>query len=249
MCQSEGLVQFIAQWYAGCKSRQKFYSVRSQGGSVRKQITGTLTGMALMMVSGTTSAVVLAEYDFKGSVAPTTVDSSLSASDLGAFGITGNLAGDTFNIIDSDANAGDYLYFTLTPANGYTLNLDSLSFTATRSANGGVITIQAKSSLDSTNFLNFSLPVSSNTVTLPNRPSVTTVMVDLSGTAFDAIGSEGITFQLYFTSDNANKTRYTSIDTVTVNGTAMATVQLPPAAWLMGSGLLGLIGIGRRKLS
>lgn len=45
----------------------------------------------------------------------------------------------------------------------------------------------------------------------------------------------------------ANGVELSSIGTLTIGGAAP--VPLPPAVWLFGSGLLGLVGVGRRRLS
>jgi hypothetical protein len=205
---------------------------------VRKHIVGILAGVAVMMTSETTSADVLALYEFAGnSLASTDVDANSLASDLGSNGITDTSGKNDFSFTDDEAVNTNYLLFALTPGDGYSLNLDSISFDAQRNWNkGSSMSVIVSSSLDG-----YSNPFYS-AVLSGNGGSATTLTIPLSGNSFSGIGSGGITFYLSFVGSDDGFS--TSIDNVTVNGIV---VQLPPAAWLMGSGLLGLIGVGRRK--
>ena len=216
-----------------------------------KLILGTLLGVAVLIGSGTTSAATLALYDFTGNVLTSSdTDPDSLAGDFGSSGITNTSVADTFDFTDADADTGDYLFFTLTPGTGYTLDLTSLSFTALRSKTQGSVLIEARSSLDSyASLLPFSAPPPVAVSKTLGGNSLTAFTIDLSDAAFDTIDSSGITFQLYFTADSNVSSRVTSIDTVTVDGTSSLTpVGLPPTVWLMGSGLLGLAGISRRAL-
>ena len=222
---------------------------------MRKQIIGTLLSLVTLMGSEMVSAATLALYQFTGNALTSSdVDLNSLASDFGTSGITDNSGANSFDFTDADAIAGDYLLISLTPSTagyGYTLDLTSLSFTAQRNKTQGNVTIEARSSLDNyASLLNFSAPLPTATSKTLGGTSFTTFTIDLSGTAYDAIGSGGITFRLYFTGDSNVSSRRTSIDNVTVDGTSnaiAATVALPGTSWLMGSGLLGLIGFGRRK--
>ena len=42
-------------------------------------------------------------------------------------------------------------------------------------------------------------------------------------------------------------TPYTEKFNITLNGTAATVIPVPAAVWLFGSGLLGLVGVARRK--
>lgn len=53
-------------------------------------------------------------------------------------------------------------------------------------------------------------------------------------------------FQFHILANESTRTQYAYVDYVTFNGTS-APVPLPAAAWLFASGILGLVGLRRRK--
>lgn len=172
-------------------------------------------------------------------------------------GLTTNAGGSSLN--SATWTSGGYVEFGFTVASGYHANLDSLYFGSKVSATGPTSLI-VKTSAD--NFANaFTTIAMNNTITgtpyINNVVSLNSLAAIASGNTFsirlygsgatsasgtlrvgdylDTAGTLGTANTYYF-------------DTITGTVAADATpTPIPAAAWLLGSGLLGLMGIRRRK--
>jgi hypothetical protein len=165
-------------------------------------------------------------------------------------GLSANAGGSSLN--SATWTSGGYVEFGFTVDQGYHANLGSLYFGSKVSATGPTNLI-VKTSADS--FTNAFTTIAMNN-TVVGTPYINNA-VDLSSLA--AIASEGQFFiRLYGTgaSSTAGTLRvgdYLSggvyyFDTITGTVAADATpTPIPAAVWLLGSGLLGLVGIRRRK--
>ena len=63
----------------------------------------------------------------------------------------------------------------------------------------------------------------------------------------DVNSAEDLYFQGFTSRDKTYDMYYTAVDIGSPNSPAVSPVPVPAAVWLMGSGLLGLVGVARRK--
>jgi hypothetical protein len=169
-------------------------------------------------------------------------------------GLSGSSASNNFGSTGwSGTDAGDYYEFSLSVAAGFKAELDEL-WIATRSSGTGPGTIGLYSSLD-----NFSTAIYSITQGVANYVNS---VIDL-GINLDC--GEAITFRLYEigntqadgSGDTVNTGTFRAGDyydgttdtfyNIGIKGECTSCVPVPAAAWLLGSGLLGLVGLKRKR--
>ena len=233
-----------------------------------------IAGATLLMAAGAANAATLAVFEFTGGatggsnvVTGMTATSSnadltnVQGVDLQSGSGVFNAPADTFAILHNDLGTSattstDYLQFVLDPDPGM-LNLTDVTFDITgfnQSTNDGSITttVSLRGSVDNfatntdfgTQTFLFTAGNTNQTFSFTESPFVTPLSSAAPGAA--------ITFRMFFWVSNNSTTvggqdadrRGVAIDNVTFNGTL---VPLPPAVWLLGSSLIGLMGISRRK--
>lgn len=149
-----------------------------------------------------TSGAILANYSFSGQPGTqvttpfTTIASNVTASSISrGSGIAATAAGDSMNSNSFNTPTIDltaYYEVSVSPASGYSLNLDSLRY-GNRRSNTGPSTVEVRSSLD-----NYASTVA--TYALPISVSPQTISL---GSAFDLLTSQ-VTFRIYgYVSSNA----------------------------------------------
>jgi hypothetical protein len=214
---------------------------------------------AMLFAAGTAQAEVVAEWDTSGKTGTEVSiagagSAQVTAADLvrGA-GVAASSAANNFGSTGwNGVNANDYIQFGMTVANGYQANLNEL-WISTRSSSTGPGTIGLYSSLD-----NYTSAIT--TITQPSAAYVNS-KIDLSSLGI-------ITNTVYFrvmeindTAPNGSATAGTGTFRVGdyYDGSAFLNIILegetssstptpvPAAAWLLGSGLLGLVGLRRRQ--
>lgn len=213
----------------------------------------------LCLTAGTAHADYVAQWDTTGKTgtetsisgtgsANVTADSLVRGAGLSASSASNNFGSTGWNGV----NANDYYQFGISVADGYTVTLDDL-YIATRSSATGPGTIGLYTSQD-----NYTTAL--YTITQPSAAYVNSV-IDLSslGTLTGAISfrlmeigdtapnggvtASGGTFRAgdYYDGSTAQNIMLTGTTTETPVPTP-----IPAAAWLMGSGLLGLAGLRRK---
>ena len=221
-------------------------------------LAGAAVGAALF--SGhAASAAVIAQYTATGnSFAASTIVANASAGDLApnpansnavlqaqsnGYASSGSTSGDpeywftpngttaSSTNATSALSAGAYVSFTVTPANGYQMNLSSLTFNVARGGGATPRGYVVRSSADS-----YAANLAAADVAT-QRPTYTPVSIDLSGAAFQGLTS-AFTVRLYGYTPGTGQSLDT--DDVTLNGTVSA-VSVPEPASL---GLLALAGLG-----
>ncbi len=223
-----------------------------------------MAGIVLVSVgTGAHASTVIADWTFESSVpstsgpfAPEIGNGSASAGHAGAATYSSPAGNGSAHSFSSNTwTTGDYYQFNVDTANfgGITLTWDQTS------SSTGPKDFQLEYSTNGTNFTSFTnysvlanaspnTPWSSSgtqnaayTLTedmssisaLSNQANIELRLVQLDATAANggAIGTSGTD----------------RLDNVTVSGTALTPVPLPAAVWLLGSGLLGSLGIRRRR--
>ncbi|MBK9138230.1 MAG: hypothetical protein IPM17_05615 [Verrucomicrobia bacterium] len=182
-------------------------------------------------------AVVLVQYDFASSLAPSTVDSNVTASDVGQSDLPNmSVVGGQLSVPASDiavttaVATTDYIQFTVTPNAPLLVNLASLTFDIGRVFTGGYTAGYAVfSSVDS-----YGASIGSGSLTGASG-TLTGISLDLSGPAYQGLSS--ITFRIGLSDGNNGANNSIRVDNLTLNG---AVVPEPHEyAAMAGLGLLG----------
>lgn len=218
-----------------------------------------------LLPAASASASNLVNYTFTGSVyTPTSSDPGVVGSSVtfgsgltsqGISGANGSPAPSLYvfaNVIDEvvSATSNDYVTFTVTAADGYTINLSAFSFsytvnssTATPTTESGTFTV--RSSIDSyaDNIASFDKAAVSG----QNNGWTSTGDISLSGSSYQGLTS--ITFRI-FLSDNIATSQYAMrIDNLLLTGAAVSSVPEPSSVALIG-GVVSLVAVAfRRKRS
>lgn len=224
----------------------------------------TLALFAAAAACTASQAATLFTYNFNGTAtnvetgtqyAPSSVVAGLTASNV--TDSSGNLTlsigsgtsvgyANNFLLVNPNGatfNSTFYFGFTVTPNNGMTLNLDSLTLDAAR-AGGSARGFQIRSSADG---FASNLSISPGSTSLGSqRPTYTNYTVDLSGTTFDSIASTSLEFRVYpFGGTNI----FIDYDNVTLNGAVSASAIPEPSsvALLAGVSILAVSAARRRR--
>ena len=227
-----------------------------------------LAAIVILFATGTARADIamtnaLASWNQQGLAGNQVSTSGINTTSITANTMTRNaglVATAGANSLNSNAwTSGGYVEFGFTVASGYHANLDSLYFGSKVSATGPTSLI-VKTSADSftnafttiaMNNTTTGTPYINNVVNLSSLAAIAsgnTFSIRLYGTGatgtggtlrvsdyLDAAGTLGTANTYYF-------------DTITGTVAADATpTPIPAAAWLLGSGLMGLMGIRRRN--
>lgn len=168
-----------------------------------------------------------------------TVAPFLTVSGIGrGSGINGNAATNRYNSREWDSTSFDankYFSFTLTPAEGYQLNLSSLDMTLQRSGTGPT-SFAFRSSLDGFTSNIGSIELSST--------SATSQSIDLSAVAYQGL-TESITFRLFaFGASSAAGTF--SVNEFTFNGT-VSVIPEPHVYGLLAAGIVCAMVVTLRR--
>ena len=221
----------------------------------------TVLSIAVLLATSTAQAAVIASYDFTtGSTASSFADqegaANVTAGDFEVF-VNGALSANTSGAISQsnyafinrtvtgttiDPLPDDFLTFTVTPDDGFNIDLDNITFTfETDFGSSQSHTYHLRWSVDS-----FASDLSAATI---GGPAIANVDTPLSG--FAAIDS-ATEFRIYF-SDTSDVTARLQIDDVVLNGTigtigTIASSSAPePASFMLAAfGIAGL-GICRRR--
>ena len=224
-----------------------------------------LAGIVLVsFASGAHASTVLADWTFEtsapvtsGPITPEVGSGSAIGSHASGAAVYTSPAGNgsTHSFSSSNWATGDYYQFSVDTQNysGISLTWDQTS------SNTGPKDFQLQYSINGTTFTSFaSYSVLANAT--PNTPwtstggqnAAYTLTEDLSSVT--ALNDQSTVFLRLVQSDavsangGAIGTSGTDrVDNVIIAGTAVAPVPLPATAWLLGSGLLGSLGIRRRR--
>jgi hypothetical protein len=238
-----------------------------------KRLTTMLAAGLLTMAAASSayaypaSSEILAKWNTKGM---TGTEASLAGTGYCAIydvqltrgsGLTGNAGGNSMNTKGWDGtDAGDYIEFSFKKAAGYIVTLDDI-WIGTKSSSTGPGTMGFYSSLD--NFANFSQFAS---VSLNGDFRNDSIYINYLGedVVFDCPDEE-FAIRLYeignTQADGSGDTastgtfRVTDYEGFNVGSDAYDIVitgqcvpcPVPAAAWLLGSGLLGLVGLKRKR--
>jgi len=209
----------------------------------KSRLLGTIFACIAAIISSSPNAAVII-YDFTGIVTDAGNIAGVSAS-LGDM-IVGEFAYDT-STLDSnptDATKGDYIDFTITPPLKITLPSGSITFDSFTSVfvivdtSIGIAAGAPDPTVSGNNLdidLTFTgLKSSSTALATDALPS----NIDLN----DFNSATGAFSSFSLANGPAGDPIFFSIDTLAVRA-----VPIPAAVWLFGSGLMGLLGISRRK--
>jgi len=161
------------------------------------------------------------------------VGTPVNPNSTGRFSFTGWATGATnndnnFSNLTGNIDTSEYYFFTIGPALGYSLSLDSIQFRIQRSGTG-IRTYLVRSSMDnytsnisaSINPTNTKLSVQTNNVFFWEYDSITSGQngstITLGGTNFNNLLSP-VTFRFYAYNSEASSGTF-SVDNVTINGT------------------------------
>lgn len=224
---------------------------------------------ATLFATGSANAVTLAYFDFAGNsyvssdadpyttAGPLTVGPGLLGGTT--FDGTYGAGAPSFSIADSitsdsigSAVAGaDYLSFTLTPNAGFSFGLVHMEIETKRLYTGSDTEgakvpkshIELRTSLDG-----FAAGVGEVVGDDPDFVWVKTFSFETGNPLYVGI-TVPVEFRLYFWDENDSGAPYsTLIDNVNLMGPVSASaVPLPPAAWLLGTALLGFARFSRRR--
>jgi hypothetical protein len=177
--------------------------------------------------------------------------SAFARQNVTAATVSGVFRSDDWNLTGTFAN-NEYVQFTLTPASGYALTMQSITFDVQRSAGGAnqygprLIQVSIFRGILSPGSGDGNTPQASGTWTLPTSP---TDVSSLTGQTFDftdfttTVG-QGVTVRFYGW-DAKNKNDWLQFDNVAVNG--IAAVPEPANVALACFGLLFAgVTLGRR---
>jgi len=222
-----------------------------------KKIAVTILTMVVMSAGTASASMTLASWNMAGQPGDQEytagIDSDYATAENMDRG-TGLTPYATYNSLSSVGWAGidadDYVEFGFTLADGYKALLNEL-WIGTRSSGTGPGTIGVYTSLD-----DFTNPVF--TITQPNSTYVNSVidlsvlgtvtgsfyvrLIEIGNTQADGSGDTADTGTLRIT-DHYDAGTYTDVQ---FTGD-VSVVPLPAAAWLFGSGLVGLAGLRRRQ--
>lgn len=214
--------------------------------------------MMLFMAAGSAPAATVAEWDTTGalgtelSIAGSGSVNVIADSLVRGSGLTPSSAANNFGAVGwNGTDPNDYYQFGISVANGYTTTLNEL-WISTRSSSTGPGTIGVYTSLD-----NYANPVYS--ITQPSAVYVNS-KIDLSSLGA-IVGAFSIRLmEIGDTAANGYPTAGTGTfragdyydgsafqDIILTGDTTPLPTPIPAAAWLLGSGLLGLAGIRRRR--
>lgn len=217
----------------------------------------TMATMASSAYAYPGSSDLVAEWDTTGKkgdelTLPGTGYKCITASDwTRGDGLTPSAASNSFASTGWDGtDAGDYYEFTLSVAEGFKAGLDEL-WIATRSSNTGPGTIGLYSSLDSFGAAIATIGQPGNTyvnsiidldITLDCGEDITFRLYEIGNTQADGFGDTAGT-GTFRVSDYYDGSTYYNIG---ITGDCIP-CPIPAAAWLLGSGILGLIGLKRKE--
>lgn len=208
----------------------------------RSKLLGAILACSVSLVSSPLYASIII-YDFTGTVTDAGNIAGVNAALNDT--ITGSFAYDTSKADSnpSDVTKGDYIDFLVTPAPMIMLPSGSITFDSYTSVFVNVdtdITIAAGApdpTVPGNNLghdITFSLKSTSTALATDALPT----SIDLND--FDSITGAFSSFSL--ANGPAGDPIFYSIDALTLRA-----IPVPAAVWLFGSGLLGLVGVVRRK--
>lgn len=211
---------------------------------------------AMLFAAGTAQAAVVAEWDTSGKTGSEVSivgagSAQVSAADLvRGSGVTASSAANNFGAIGwNGVNANDYIQFGMTVASGYQANLNEL-WISTRSSSTGPGTIGIYSSLD--NYTNAIFTVAQPSATYVNSKIDLSSLGAITGTVYFRVMEVGDTAPNGLATAGTGTFRVgdyndgSSFQDIELHGETTPT-PVPAAAWLLGSGLLGLVGLRRRQ--
>lgn len=211
-----------------------------------------------IFLAGSAQADLIVSWDMYGVGTVDTVASNQSVAEVTGFdmsmgdGLTAYDASNSFNTSGwNGSDAGDYIQIGFSVMDGYEISLDEL-WLGTRSSNTGPGTIGVYTSLDgySTALTEITQEGSAYSNSIVDLSILSAVsgdfylrLYEIGDTQADGDGiTAGTgTFRIsdYYDGD------YTDVQ---ITGTPSPTVPVPGALWLLGSGLLGVVGL-RRKMA
>lgn len=211
-----------------------------------------MTVAIMAVTAGSAQAALVAKWDNQGAAGNQAYTAGIGSAHVTATGMTrsAGLAGTIENHSLSSLgfnSANDYIQFGFKVESGYQTTLNNL-WIGTKSSANGPGTIGVYTSLD--NFTKAIYLISENSsqvnseIPLSSLGAITgefTIRLKAVGTT-NATGHEGIADTSTF-----SVTNYTSTNLPTeFDGNTNAT-PIPAAIWMMGSGLLGLAGIRKKR--
>lgn len=212
--------------------------------------------VAVLFLVGTASADIVAGWDMYGQPGDQVFTSGYGSTETTAFnmvrgsGLAANSGDNSFNSKGWDGtNAEDYIEFGFSVLSGYSVTLEEL-WIGTRSSNTGPGTLGVYTSLDGyTNPIyeisQIGSDYSNSIIDLSSLGSVSgdfyVRLIEIGDTQADGSGATAGTgtFRVADYYDG------TYIDTH-FEGT-ISPVPIPAAVWLLGSGLIGLVGVRRKN--
>jgi hypothetical protein len=208
----------------------------------KSRLLGAVFACVAALISTSLNAALVI-YDFTGTVTDAGNIAGVSASlnDM----IIGEFAYDT-STLDSkpgDTTSGEYIDFTITPPLKITLPSGSITFDSFTSvfvtvATDITIAAGAPDPTVSGNNLNHDITFSLKSTSTALATDALPTSIDLND--FDSVTGAFSSFSL--ANGSAGDSIFYSIDTLELRA-----MPIPPALWLFGSGLLGLVGMARRK--
>lgn len=214
---------------------------------------------AMLFAAGTAQAAVVAEWDTTGKTGSEVSvagagSAQVSAADLvRGSGVAASSAANNFGTTGwNGVNANDYIQFGMTVANGYQANLSEL-WISTRSSSTGPGTIGLYSSLD--NYTNAIFTVAQPSAVYVNSKIDLSSLGAITGTVYFRVMEVGDTAPNGYATAGTGTFRVgdyydgsTFLNIMLQGETSSSTpTPVPAAAWLLGSGLLGLVGLRRRQ--